>query len=298
MTENGYAWVRMDSQPRTLNFHDVQRRFDHAAGSFDRVDFVHRETCDGLMDRLTPMVIDAKRVLDLGGATGSASRPLRKRFRRSRVIVLDASHEMLRSAERKQSWLSRVSTLQCNAIEIPLQDGCIDLAFSNLLLPWINDLQAVFAEVARVLRKGGLFVFSTLGPDSLSELREAWASVDEQEHVNTFADMHDVGDGLVRAGLRDPVLDTDFLKVSYRDTASLFRDLTLLGARNCLAGRARTLTGKQRFQDMENRLRSRFKDGLLRLRLELVYGHAWGGGPLQPAGEYRLDAAEIGRRQT
>ncbi len=183
------------------------------------------------------------------------------------------------------------------ATGIPLQDGCIDLVFSNLLLPWIGDLQAVFAEVARVLRKGGLLAFSTLGPDSLTELREAWASVDEHEHVNSFADMHDVGDGLVRAGLRDPVLDTDFLKVSYRDTESLFRDLTLLGARNCLAGRARTLTGKQRFQDMENRLRNRFKGGILELKLELVYGHAWGGGPLQPAGEYVVDAAQIGRRQ-
>ena len=288
----------MSSQPRTINFHEMQRRFDHAAATFDGVDFVHRETCDGLMDRLSPMVVDVKRILDLGGATGSASRPLCKRFKRSHVIVLDASHEMLRAAEKKQSWFSRVSTLQGNVLALPLQTACVDLTFSNLLLPWIDDLQAVFAEVARVLRKGGLFVFSTLGPDSLSELREAWASVDEHQHVNSFADMHDVGDGLVHAGLRDPVLDTDFLNLSYRDTKSLFRDLTLLGARNCLSGRAKTLTGKQRFQDMENRLRNRFKDGLLELRLELVYGHAWGGGPPQPAGEYRFDATEIGRRQT
>ena len=288
----------MSSQPRTINFQEMQRRFDHAAATFDGVDFVHRETCDELMDRLSPMVVDIKRILDLGSATGSASRPLCKRFKRSHVIVLDASHEMLRAAEKKQSWFSRVSTLQGNVLALPLQTACVDLAFSNLLLPWIDDLQAVFAEVARVLRKGGLFVFSTLGPDSLSELREAWASVDEHKHVNCFADMHDVGDGLVHAGLRDPVLDTDFLNISYSDTKSLFRDLTLLGARNCLSGRAKTLTGKQRFQDMENRLRNGFKDGLLELRLELVYGHAWGGGPPQPAGEYRFAATEIGRRHS
>lgn len=287
----------MTSRPGTINFKNMRRRCDRAAASFDRVAFVHRETCDGLMDRLSPMVIDAKRVLDLGGATGSASRQLCKRFRRSRVIVLDASLEMLRAAERKQRWFSRVSTLQGNAMALPLREGCIDLAFSNLLLPWIEDLQAVFAEVARVLRKGGLLVFSTLGPDSLSVLREAWASVDEHEHVNPFADMHDVGDGLVHAGLRDPVLDTDFLNVSYRNTKSLFRDLTLLGARNCLDGRSKTLTGKGRFHDMEERLRSSSRNGLLELKLELVYGHAWGGGPPQTAGEYRFDAADIGRRQ-
>lgn len=287
----------MNSQPRTLDFRHLQRRFDRAASTFDGVDFVHRKTAAGLMDRLGPMLIDAKRILDLGGATGSASRDLGKRFRRSSVIVLDASHEMLRKAGKKRSWFSRVSTLRGNAMALPLQTGCVDLVFSNLLLPWIDDLQAMFVEVARTLKKGGLFVFSALGPESLSELREAWASVDEHQHVNPFADMHDIGDGLVQAGLRDPVLDTDFLNVSYRDTKSLFRDLTLLGARNCLSARAKTLTGKGRFRDMEDRLSCRFKDGLLELRLELVYGHAWGDGPPQPAGEYRIEPTEIRRRQ-
>ena len=287
----------MSLQPQTLNFHDVRRRFDRAAVSFDGVDFVHRETGNGLMTRLSPMLVDVKTILDLGGATGRSCRPLCKRFKRSRVIVLDASHEMLRAAESRQSWFSRVSTLQCDAMAMPLQEGCIDLVFSNLLLPWIDDLHSMFSEVARVLRKDGLFVFSTLGPDSLAELREAWAAIDDDEHVNSFADMHDVGDGLVRTGLRDPVLDTDFLNVSYRDTESLFRDLTLLGARNCLDGRSKSLTGKARFHHMEDQLRSRFTDGILELKLELVYGHAWGGGPPQPAGDYVVDAAQITRRQ-
>jgi malonyl-CoA O-methyltransferase len=148
-----------------------------------------------------------------------------------------------------------------------------------------------------VLRKGGLFVFSTLGPESLSELRDAWATVDNDPHVNRFADMHDIGDGLVHAGLRDPVLDTDFLNVSYRDTASLFRDLTLIGGRNSLAGRAKTLTGKGRFRNMDRQLSSRFRGGLLELRLELVYGHAWGSGPRQAPGEYLIEAAQIEKRQ-
>ncbi len=286
----------MSSQPYLLNFRHMQRRFDRAAAGFDGADFVHRETRNGLMDRLSPMMVDAKTILDIGGATGSACRPLRKRFNRSHVFILDASHEMLRAAEKKQSWFSRVSFLQSNAMAMPLQTGSIDLAFSNLLLPWIDNFHGLFAEVGRVLRKGGLFIFSTLGPDSLSELRNAWSSVDTGQHVNAFADMHNVGDGLLRSGLRDPVLDTDFLNVSYLDTDSLFRDLTVLGARNCLAGRAKTLTGKQRYHDMEERLRSHFENGLLQLRLELVYGHAWGDGPAQPAGEYTIDAAQIQRR--
>lgn len=249
------------------------------------------------MERLGPMVIEAKRILDLGGGTGSAARNLKKHFKRAHVIVSDASIEMLRRAGRKRKIFSRTSALQCNAVALPLRTGSVDLAFSNLLLPWIDDLPAVFIEVARVLRKGGLFIFSSLGPDSLSTLRDAWASVDDGRHVNNFADMHDVGDGLVHAGLSDPVLDTEYLNISYTDTGSLFRDLTLAGARNSLTGRARHLTGKRRFETMESQLRSRFVNDLLELRLELVYGHAWGSGPLRRRGEYPIAATEIGRRK-
>ena len=287
----------MNSQANTLKFRDLQRRFDRAAAGFDEVDFVHRKIATGLMDRLDPMLIDAKWILDVGGATGSASQYLCRRFRRSRVIVLDASYEMLRQARRKQTWFSRTSMVQANALALPVQTGCVDLVFANLLLPWINDIQAMFTEVMRVLRKGGLFIFSTLGRDSLSELREAWKSVDNSAHVNHFSDMHDIGDGLVHAGLCDPVLDTDFLKVSYRDTASLFRDLTFVGGRNSISNRTKTLTGKGRFRNMERQLDNHFRGGLLELKLEIIYGHAWGGKFHQPAKEFRVEAAQIRRRQ-
>ncbi|MFQ6004040.1 MAG: methyltransferase domain-containing protein [Woeseia sp.] len=254
-------------------------------------------TADGLMRRLAPMLIDARWILDLGAATGSAARSLCRRFKRSRVIAFDASREMLRQATKKQTWFSRLSVLQGNAMTLPLKSGSVDLVFSNLLLPWIDESGVMFAEVARVLRKDGLFVFSSVGPDSLSEIREAWATVDQGPHVNDFADMHEVGDGLVRAGLRDPVLDVDFLNVTYTDAAGLFRDLSLVGGRNSLTGRRKTLTGKDRFLHMQRELEGRFRDGLLQLRLEIVYGHAWGGGPPQPAGEYRIDPARIGRKR-
>jgi len=275
----------------------LRRRFDRAAATFDGADFVHRKTAAGLMERLAPMLIEPTRIVDLGGATGSASRLLHKRFKRSRIVVLDASREMLRRAREKQAWFSPVSLLQGDATALPLRAGSVDLVFANLLLPWIDDARSVFAEVARVLRKGGLFAFSSLGPASLSELRDAWAAVDGNQHVNPFSDMHDVGDDLLQSGLRDPVLDADYLNVSYSDTATLFRDLTLVGGRNSLSGRSRALTGKGRFRSMERRLQRLFRGGLLRLELELVYGHAWGGGPPPRAGEYRFDAALIGRRR-
>ncbi len=180
---------------------------------------------------------------------------------------------------------------------LPIRSDSIDLVFANLLLPWIDDLGIFLAGVARVLRKDGLFVFSTLGPDSLAELRDAWRATDDMEHVNSFMDMHNVGDAVMQAGLREPVVDVEHLAVTYSSVQSLFSDLTGAGARNCLQGRARGLTGRGRFESVRRSLETGFENGKLAVSLELVFGHAWGGGPPELAGEFRLAPESIGRRQ-
>jgi len=288
----------MNANPGQLVFRDVQRRFDRAAKDFDGADFVHRYTFDGLSQRLSPALIKPARILDLGCATGTGSRLLDKRYRQARVISVDASSGMLRMLRKKRSRFAKASELQGDASRIPLRDGSIDLVFSNLLLPWISDLSTFFTEVARVLRKDGIFAFATFGPGSLCEIRAAWHALDQDWHANAYPDMHDIGDALVRAGLRDPVLDVDHLDVTYRDAGSLYRDLTHSGARNCLQNRRKTLTGKQRFRQMEKNLVAAAENGALALNLELVYGHAWGGGPRLPAGEIRLDPASITQRRS
>ncbi|HET6630962.1 MAG TPA: methyltransferase domain-containing protein [Woeseiaceae bacterium] len=283
-----------------MNRRDVRRRFDGAAAGFESADFVHRHAAAGLLERLVPMTLTVERVLDAGAAAGAASRALAKTWRKSHVVSLDLSIAMLRKARASRSRFARISELQADVTQLPLADGCIDLVFANMLLPWSIDPPGFLTEVRRVLRKEGLFAFSTLGPDSLRELREAWAEVDADEHVNAFPDMHDIGDLVVRAGLRDPVVDVDYLTVAYRSGDALMHDLTNAGARNCLLGRRRTLTGKQRFARMRAALERRFGNDGLPLRLELVFGHAWGSGPPPAAGsghEFRLDVADIGRRR-
>ena len=225
----------MDSRNENLRADHVRRRFDRAAATFDSADFVHKVTRDGLLARIEPMSVQARTVIDLGAATGSATPALGKRFRGARVVALDLSAAMLQKARDKQSWFKRIAAVQADATAIPLADNSVDVVFANLLLPWINDPPRAFAEINRVLRDEGLFAFSTLGPDSLLVLRQAWQTVDDDAHVNRFADMHNVGDALVRAGLRDPVLDVDRLSVTYENPRGLFRDLTGAGARNSLA---------------------------------------------------------------
>lgn len=282
----------------TLNLRDVRRRFDRAAVSFDSADFVHAVTRNGLFARLEPLLLDADSVLDLGSATGSAYALLRKRFGRVHIVSLDISHNMLRQGMRKRSWFSRSSYVQADASSLPFADRCFDFVFSNLLLPCIDGTDRVFEEVARILRKDGVFAFATLGPDSLLEISRAWSGVDDRAHVNRFLDMHDIGDSLVRAGLRDPVLDVDRLTVRYRDATKLFADLTSVGARNALKERNRSLVGRHRFEQMVVDLAGGAGHPGIELDLELVYGHCWGGGARTDPANYRIDASRIPVRRS
>jgi malonyl-CoA O-methyltransferase len=276
-----------------FNSKHIRRQFERAANSFDSADFVHAATRDGLLLRIEPLMVEASTVIDLGAATGAANRDLGKRFRPARVISVDIAHNMLQKARAKKSWRSKFSFAQANASALPFPNESVDVVFSNMLLPWIDDPAPVFTEVARVLRKGGVFAFATLGPDSLQEINRAWRLVDGGAHVNRFPDMHDLGDALVGAGLRDPVLDVDRLSVSYTSCDKLFKDLTAAGGRNALQQRASTLTGKRRYAAMVTALESGAIDGNIALDLELVYGHCWGAGPKMDPSNYRVSAAEI-----
>ncbi len=271
----------------------TRRRFERSAAGFDEADFVHSVTRQGLLDRIEPLLVDASTVLDLGTATGGAHRALHKRFPKARVVALDVAHNMLQSARDKKGWFARTSFLQADACALPFAAQSVDVIFCNQLLPWIADLDQLFREVARVLRVGGVFAFATLGPDSLQEIRRAWRSIDEGSHVSPFPDMHNLGDGLVNAGLADPVLDVDRLAVSYSSTDDLLRDLTVAAARNSLRDRSRQLTGKRRFAAMLEALGSNTDDGKILLELELVFGHCWGVGAKKDPQNYRIDAGHI-----
>ncbi len=259
----------------------IQRLADRAASGFDRVDFIHSVTREGLLERLRPMVIDAGLVVDLGAATGSGCRLLAKRFRGARVLAVDVSSRMLERAKQKRGWFTRSAFIQADALALPLRDHSVDVVFANLLLPWIDEPAAMFAEAARVLRKDGIVAFSALGPDSLVELRQLWRECDVSITGSTFFDMHDIGDAAVRGGLRDPVLDVDRSDISYADCTALVRDLKLLHAPAALL----------------KSIEERWTSWPMHFDLELVYGHCWGSGAPAVAGEHRIDAARIGHRQ-
>lgn len=295
----------MSSPERRLNPAHLRRRLAAAARVLDGAEFIHGKTADGLFERLAPMRIEPVRILDIGCGTGARLRPLAAQFPGSRVIGMDISAEMLVQATARGRWWSRPPVVVADATAMPFADSSIDLVFANLLLPYIDDLGTLFGEVSRVLRKDGLFVFASLGPDSFRQLRSAWQTADladipgaADQHVGSFPDMHLVGDALFGAGLRDVVVDVDYLDLSYSNTESMYRDLTAAAARNCLAKRRRTLTGRGALTRMEAALAEAADDTAWAITLELVFGHAWGTSPAAAGDEFHIDAGSIGRRRS
>ena len=274
----------------------IRRRFEKIANQFDHADFVHKKTREGLLERLKPVLINASTILDLGSATGSTSNEIKKRFKKANIISLDLSHNMLCEARKKKSWFSKTAYAQADAIALPFKNSCFDLVFANMLLPWLDNPTLAFQEIARVLRKGGVFAFTTLGPDSFREIARSWNEVDSKKHVNQFIDMHNLGDSLVHSGLKDPVVDVDRLLISYKNIERMITDLKNSGSRNMLQARSRAMTGKGSFNKMIAALNNP-KTNEIKLSLELIYGHCWGYGEKLDPKNYHIDATQIPLRK-
>lgn len=257
-----------------LDLPRVRRSFDRAAATYDAAAVLHTEVRDNLLARLELMALIPRVVVDAGAGTGHASKALIRRYPKATIIALDASQRMLQAAGRQQPWLRRFARVCADAEQLPLADGSVDLILSNLMLQWCNP-DAVFAEFRRVLAPQGLLSFSTLGPDTLRELRSAWAAVDSHTHVNQFIDMHDIGDALVRAGFASPVLDVEHYTLNYLDVQRVAADLKATGAHNATLGRARGLTGRRQFAALQAAYETFRQDGRLPATYEVVFGHAW-----------------------
>jgi len=253
----------------------ARRSFESAAAAYDQAAALQQEVGQRLTQRLDLVKMQPDRILDLGSGTGHCIPDLFARYKKAQVVALDIALPMLEHARKRGRWLRRPRCICADAERLPFADSSFDLVFSNLMLQWCVELQAVFAELQRVLRPGGLLLFTSFGPDTLSELRGSWQQVDGYSHVNAFPDMHDVGDALVRARFADPVMDVERITVTYPDVWKLMRELKQIGAHNVTAGRPRGLTGKARMQRLVGAYEQYRSQGVLPASYEIVNGHAW-----------------------
>ena len=276
----------------------VRAGFARRARVHARNPFFYDEVRARMLERLALIRLAPERIVDLGCGPGKGTAMLMHHYPRARVLAVDLALPMLAGVRRQRGWWRRQPwPVAADAAALPLADASVDMVFSSLMLPWCEP-ERVFRECARVLRPGGLLMFSSLGPDSLIELRRAWARIDDYTHINTFMDMHDVGDALVRAGLADPVMDVENLTLEYASLSRLWADLRVAGAGNLNTGRSPGLRGSGILQELARLWPA--EAGCRRVTMEVVQGHAWAPDtPLSrntAGGEVHFPISRLGRR--
>ena len=297
---------------RLFDAKQVRRAFSRSAASYDAAAKLQHAVEARLLESLDYLDDPAlkreppQRVLDLGCGTGRASIAMQKRWPKAQVVSLDLALPMLQqaratskrapllSAKRLSNPFARVPAQVCaDARALPLAEASVDVLFSNLCVQWVEDLDALFAGVRRVLKPNGLLLVSTFGPETLWELRDAFAHADAAPHVSPFADIAGFGDALVRAGFRQPVLDREEETTHYPDLASLMRELRAIGATNALASRRQTLTGRSRFATAANAYEAHRDARGLPATWETITAMAWAPEAGTPLREGDVDVASI-----
>lgn len=273
-----------------LDKRQVRMAFERAAGTYDRCAVLQREIAKRMLERLDLVTCSPQMIIDVGCGTGYCTRALRQRYRRARVLGVDLAHGMLNEARKGAGWFGRQRFVCGDAGHLPFADDIADMVVSNLTLQWC-DTDSVLAEFARVLRPGGLLMFTSFGPDTLRELRTAWQAVDDRAHVHDFVDLHDIGDALVHAGLADPVMDAEHFLLTYPDVETVLRELKALGAHNVSRARHRGLTGKGLFARFREAYAQQTRDGQIPASYEVVYGHAW--APAEVRSRVRDDGSVV-----
>lgn len=282
-----------------LDKKQIRQQFSRAAKHYENHDFLQREVAERAFERLEYMQLAPEFILDLGAGTGRGARYLAQQFKRAKIIETDLSASMLGVSRAQQSrWLSRHRYVCADVEQLPFANDRFDLVYAGLSLQWCQNLEQSMAQIQNLTAEKGLFLFTTLGPDTLKELKAAFASITEANPVNEFLDMHVVGDCLTRAGFADPVLRTDIITVEYEEVFTLMRDLKGIGATNAHQQRGRGLAGRRYFSALATAYEQHRRNGKLPATWEVVIGHAWGSaGPApQRGGEQVFPLSRLRRR--
>ena len=251
------------------------RAFNKAAAHYETGALIEQAIGNRLLARLDYIKITPHTIVDLGCGTGHYLGKLAAYYPQAQLIGIDLAQDMLKIAAAKSSMNTPIRYRCEDAEQTTLADHSVDLIFSNLLFQWCN-IDAIAAECKRLLKPRGLVLFSSLGPDTLCELRRCWAKIDNAVHVNHFIDMHHLGDCFMQAQFLDPVMDCEYLTATFSDIIDLMYSLKTVGAHNVNMGRHEGLTGKGKLHQLSRHYEAyRDETGLLPATYEAIYGQAW-----------------------
>lgn len=271
-----------------LNQRSLRLSRQRAANHYDKAAFIAREVGERMFSRLAYIKSHPHTILDLGAATGFFSHKLLKHYEAKHIIAIDNSPKLLQQAIEKQHGWKRwfcpkqLFALCADTDQLPLSAQSVDMIWANLSLLWHATPDQTLAECYRLLPAGGLLMFSTFGPDTLKELRRAFRGIDHYQHVHDFIDMHDIGDALIREGFSAPVMDMEYLTVTYSSPQDIFWDLRHSAMNNMSANRRPGLMGCKAWQQMLNQYELSRQNDELPVTFEIIYGHAWKGEPKVP----------------
>ncbi len=227
----------------------VAESFSRAASSYDQAAEFQRQVGTNLLARL-PERFAPRAIIDLGCGTGYFTRALTRRYQQP-VIGLDLAEGMLRFASAQSAIAPSgyaSSWVVADAEALPLKPESLDLIFSSLALQWCPDLGRALAQAAQALRPGGCLALSTLVKGTLTELRQAWQTVDGFVHVNRFMAVEDLQQLLATAGFGRWRCELEAHVLHYAQLSGLTQELKALGAHNLNPGRPGGLTGRTRLR--------------------------------------------------
>lgn len=262
--------------PPQLDKLSVKRSFNRSANNYDQYAILQHEILNRVIERLDYINHLPKNILDLGCGTGSAVKPLQKRYPKAKLISLDLSYNMLLKTKQHYGLFKKARLLNADIEQLPIKDDSFDMIFSNLALQWVNNLDNTFKEFKRIGRNQGLLMFTTFGPKTLWELDESSIQVDQKPRTHRFIDMHDIGDSLVNARCAEPVIDSEIITLNYSSFIDVLIDLKSIGAVNAHTQRNKGLLTQKKLALIEQKYKEiAFKNNQFQATYEVIYGHAW-----------------------
>lgn len=277
---------------------EIGKAFNKHATEYEKAALIQQEIGQRLFERLDFLKIEPKYVLDLGCGSGFFTAQLKKKYPKATVIGLDLAHAMLLQAKKKQGLWRKWPLVNADMLQMPFPTGIFDLVFANQVIHWGHAMPEVFRELNRVMNTNACLMFTTLGPDTFKELKQAWQGVNAFAHVNNFVDMHDLGDSLLAEHFLEPVVDMEFLSLHYKTLPQLVRSLKSQGVKNIHPQRNHGLTSRASWGKFEHNYSLMCtKEGKYPLSYEVVYGHAWKGATRQTVegAETRISVSAIKR---
>ena len=279
------------------NHQFIRDRFEQIAGRYEQHAALEQEVCTRLLERTVFNLSSPLQILDLGCGTGTGSAQLKRTVRKAQVVGMDTSLAMLSQVRRKSSMLRPLKAVCGDIGALPFAARSADMVFSNLASYWCPEPMAMFAEFRRVMRPDGMLLFSTFGPATMNELGEAWAGVDEEVELPVFPDLLEIGNALVAAGFREPVMDREMITLNYPQLDALFDELEATGTSLLVHGWERWKTARM---ELKQAYAPMLRDGKYPLSFEVVYGTAFGprdGQPMKtPGGDVATFSVDSLRR--